>query len=66
MTIQLNGKTKEIKDNCNTIALLQMLEIKAKRLAIEINENILPGSQFASYIYKQGDKVEIVHAIGGG
>jgi sulfur carrier protein len=42
------------------------LNITSKRLAMEINEEILPRSQFDSYILSAGDKVEIVHAIGGG
>lgn len=66
INITLNGGTKEIQDNCNATILLQKLEISATRLAIEVNENILPRSQFDDYIFKKGDKVEIVQAIGGG
>ncbi|MFK5891681.1 MAG: sulfur carrier protein ThiS [Pseudomonadota bacterium] len=66
INIILNGESKEIQDNCNATILLQKLKITAKRLAIEVNENILPRSQFNIYVFKKGDKVEIVHAIGGG
>ena len=66
INITLNGELKSIKEDCNTEELLNFLEITATRLAIEVNENILPRSQFQSYRFKANDKVEIVHAIGGG
>ena len=66
ITIKLNGEEKEIKNNSNVNDLLTQLEIKAARLAIEVNEEILPRSQFDHYVFCQNDKVEIVHAIGGG
>jgi sulfur carrier protein len=66
INIILNGEEKKIKDGSNADDLLILLEITAKRLAIEINENILPRSQFKSYRFKANDKVEVVHAIGGG
>jgi len=64
--ITLNGESKNIKENCNAEDLLVLLEITAKRLAIEVNETILPRSEFHTYHFKENDKVEIVHAIGGG
>jgi len=59
-------KKKNIKEDSNADELLELLEITSKRLAIEVNENILPRSQFQTYRFKANDKVEIVHAIGGG
>jgi len=64
--ITLNGEKKNIKEDSNADELLELLEITSKRLAIEVNENILPRSQFQTYRFKANDKVEIVHAIGGG
>jgi len=64
--ITLNGENKSIKEDSNADELLELLEITSKRLAIEVNENILPRSQFQTYRFKANDKVEIVHAIGGG
>jgi len=66
INITLNGESKKIKADCNADDLLELLEITTKRLAIEVNECILPRSQFKNYQFKADDKVEIVHAIGGG
>ena len=66
MKIELNGDAKEIAEGLSAAVLLENLELSGKRLAMEVNEEILPRSQFDSYIFQPGDKVEIVHAIGGG
>jgi len=65
-TITLNGENKQI-DNSTTIAqLLQSLDLTNKRLAVEINQQIVPHSDFCKYALNEADKVEIVQAIGGG
>ena len=64
--IFLNGKTQSIEDNCNVATLIQTLDLKNKRLAVEVNLEIVPRSQFEHHILTTGDKVEIVQAIGGG
>ncbi len=64
--IFLNGKTQQIEDHLNIAALLKQLDLENKRLAIEINLEIIPRSQFETYTFSTGDKVEIVRAIGGG
>ena len=64
--IFLNGKTQQIEDHLNIAALLKKLDLENKRLAIEINLEIIPRSQFETYTFSTGDKVEIVRAIGGG
>lgn len=64
--ILLNGETFEITDNCSIARLLEQCELTGQRLAVEINQNIIPRSQFESYCLANNDKVEIVRAIGGG
>ncbi len=65
-TIILNGENKQI-DNSTTIKqLLKSLDLTNKRLAVEINQEIVPFSNFSSHILNEHDKVEIVQAIGGG
>ncbi len=66
ITITLNGTTKKINENTTATILLADLDIESKRLAIEVNENILSRGQFDSYFFKDSDTIEIVHAIGGG
>ena len=66
MEIILNGNLKAIPDNTTATQLVALLELQGKRLAIEINEEIVPRSTFDEIKLSQGDKVEIVRAIGGG
>ncbi|MEE8320777.1 MAG: sulfur carrier protein ThiS [Gammaproteobacteria bacterium] len=65
MEIILNGKPCSTGDPCSVSGLLERLQLEGK-LAVEINEHIIPRSQFDSHIVSAGDKVEIIHAIGGG
>ena len=66
ITIVLNGENTEIEADSNIEQLLQKLNIENKRLAVEINQEIIPRSEFASQKFSDMDKVEIVQAIGGG
>ncbi|MEY3219495.1 MAG: hypothetical protein RIT27_852 [Pseudomonadota bacterium] len=66
MQILLNGEAFEIPESCSIAQLLAVCQLEKQRLAIEINQNIIPRSQFEQYNLKSNDKVEIVRAIGGG
>ena len=67
MNIYINGNLKQLKsDNVTILALIVMLNLTGKRLAIEKNGEIVPRSQFDSVIISDGDKLEIVGAVGGG
>ena len=66
MQITLNGETREIREGATAAELLAELEMTDRRIAMEVNEELLPRSQFEAYRFDQGDRVEIVHAIGGG
>ena len=66
MHIVLNGTNREIPENLSAGALLQNLGLDGKRLALEINQEIVPRSTFDSRTLRAGDRVEIVQAIGGG
>lgn len=65
-TIILNGENKQIDKDTNIAQLLQSLDLSNKRLAVEINQQIIPRSNFTSHRLNELDKVEIVQAIGGG
>ena len=65
-TIILNGENKQIDNDTNIEQLLQGRELTNKRLAVEINQQIIPRSNFISHRLNELDKVEIVQAIGGG
>ncbi len=66
ITIILNGNNKQLEHNTTIKQLLQALDLSEKRLAVEINQNIVPRSNFADTILNDQDQVEIVQAIGGG
>jgi len=66
MHIVLNGSDREISENLSADALLQELGLAGKRLALEINQEIVPRSSFATRLLRAGDRIEIVQAIGGG
>ncbi len=53
-------------DNCTAAQLVDELELGGKRIAMEINLEIVPRSIYTEVQLHPGDKVEIVHAIGGG
>ncbi|MGD8629422.1 MAG: sulfur carrier protein ThiS [Gammaproteobacteria bacterium] len=66
MHIVLNGSGREVPENLSAGALLQDLGLTGKRLALEINQEIVPRSSFDTRILRAGDRVEVVQAIGGG
>ncbi len=65
MNITLNGESLDLDSSVNIIQLLSRLELSG-RLAVEINQRIVPRSSFTTYEIKAGDTIEIVEAIGGG
>jgi sulfur carrier protein len=66
MQILLNGEPVSVDDAATVTALIEQLGLTGKRIAVEINENIVPRSAHGSTSLQTGDRVEIVHAIGGG
>ena len=66
MHIILNGDRQDLPERLSASDLLHALGLTGKRLALEVNREIVPRSTFDSHIIQPGDEVEIVHAIGGG
>lgn len=66
MKIILNGEPRDAVEGLTIAALLAQLELVGRRLAVEVNEDIVPKSRHADTALRDGDRVEIVHAIGGG
>lgn len=66
MQILLNGEPHSIDHALTITELIESLALTGKRLAIELNGEILPRSCFATTRLKANDRLEIVHAIGGG
>ena len=67
MLLNINGKPRSFDATNFTVAdLVQHLDLVGKRLAVERNGEIVPRSQFSSTQLADGDKLEIVGAVGGG
>jgi sulfur carrier protein len=66
MQIQLNGAAFELADAQTIAGLLEQLQLGERRVAVELNLDIVPRSLHASTQLQPGDVLEIVHAIGGG
>lgn len=66
MQITLNGEITTVPDDATLVVLLDELAITGRRLAVEVNEDIVPRSRHGEFRLSPGDRVEVVHAIGGG
>ena len=64
--ITLNGEPFEIERPLSVVALLDRLEIDARRVAVEHNLTIIKRQRFPDVIVNDGDQVEIVNFVGGG
>lgn len=66
LTIQLNGSPHECEAPLTIAGLLERLGLQNRRVAVEVNARIIPRSQHDRTDLHEADRVEIVHAIGGG
>ncbi|HCR98413.1 MULTISPECIES: sulfur carrier protein ThiS [Halomonas] len=66
MQIQLNGEPYALEAGLTAADLIDQLALTGRRVAVEINEEIVPRSQLAITPLAEDDQVEVVHAIGGG
>ena len=66
MNIVLNGEPRGFDETLTLRGLIDRLDLAGKRLAVEVNEEVVPRSEHGAYRLRDGDRVEIVHAIGGG
>ncbi|HEX5513591.1 MAG TPA: sulfur carrier protein ThiS [Gammaproteobacteria bacterium] len=66
MEIIVNGKPHLLPSGASIAELLEQLDLTGRRIALEVNETIVPRSRYGEHQLAAGDRVEIVHAIGGG
>ena len=64
--IKLNGKFSKINENLNLSTFLKELKIPLKKVAIELNQEIIDKKKLNKIKLKKNDNIEIVHFIGGG
>ncbi len=66
MRIFLNGEAKTCDSAFTVTQLLSELGLTERRVAVEINQEIVPRSRHAEHRLREGDRVEVVFAVGGG
>jgi sulfur carrier protein len=64
--ITVNGEARQMSQGARITELIKQLELAPERLAIELNLSILPRAKWAETELKSGDRLEIVHFVGGG
>jgi thiamine biosynthesis protein ThiS len=66
MNLQINGEAKTYPDGLTLAALVAQLGMKPDRVAVELNLEIVARGSWDTVVLKNGDKLEIVHFVGGG
>jgi thiamine biosynthesis protein ThiS len=66
MQIVVNGEPRTLTEGSSVAELLESLDVPAGRVAVEINEEVVPRGAYADRRMASGDRVEIVHFVGGG
>jgi thiamine biosynthesis protein ThiS len=66
MKLQINGEARDFSSPLSLASLVEELGMKQDRVAVELNRNIVPREQWAETPLGEGDRLEIVHFVGGG
>ncbi|HEX9780562.1 MAG TPA: sulfur carrier protein ThiS [bacterium] len=66
MDITVNGDVRNVPEGISAAGLLELLEIPRERVVVEVNVTILKRAQHPETVLQPGDRVEIVHFVGGG
>jgi len=64
--LHINGEAHRLPQPCTLGELLQRLDLQQRRVAAELNGWVIPRSQHGACVLADGDRLELVHAIGGG
>ena len=66
INLYINGESRQFPASLSVAGLVESLELQGKRVAIERNGEIVPRSQYPETMLDEGDRLEIVVAVGGG
>ena len=66
MKITLNGESRDLPEAATVTQMLALLGYGERRVAVELNRAVVPKSRHASQVLADGDRIEIIQAIGGG
>jgi thiamine biosynthesis protein ThiS len=66
INIQLNGEPRELAGEINLAGVIDLLSLSSKQVAVEINGSVIRRADWPETIVGEGDRVEVVHFVGGG
>jgi sulfur carrier protein len=66
LQIKLNGEAKDFEEGTTLLGLVEQLSLSPERLAIELNFDVIRRDEWTRVTLSEGDRVEIVHFVGGG
>ena len=66
MNIHVNGERLELPFNSNIADLVVFLGFQDQRIALEVNESIIPKSKHSTFLLSDNDQIEVINAVGGG
>jgi len=66
MTVVVNGEPKECKSGGSLASFIEELGLKGDRIAVELNREVAPRRRWTDIPLSEGDRLEIVHFVGGG
>ena len=66
ISIHVNGEARQVPEGLTLASLLHWLQLPADRVAVERNLGIVPRSQWTETMIGEGDRLEVVHFVGGG
>ena len=66
MNVYVNGNPTEVEDSIGMSGLIRQLGLADRRIAVELNAELVPRSRFETQALRPEDRVEIIHAVGGG
>ncbi len=66
MRVTVNGEPQDLNEGLTVSQLVEQLRLNGRRIAVEINRDILARDEYAVRALRTGDEIEIVHFIGGG
>ena len=62
----INGENRSLRDGATVSELIAELALTGRRIAVEVNREIVPASEYGTRRIADGDTIEIVHFVGGG
>ena len=66
MRVELNGEPTELPEGATLLSLVEQLSLAPERVAVELNREVVRRADWPAARLSEGDRVEIVHFVGGG